>query len=131
MTAAANLRANVFGITPQSKFDIKSIAGNIIPAIAATNAIVAGLQVLEAVKVLRKLDLQQHCHTTFCLRHKTRRGKLLMASRLDPPNPRYERLAIVSSNGALTHEPRCVSQMLRVQHCAHVPMDRHKGHDAG
>ena len=29
----------------QSRFDVKSIAGNIIPAIAASNAMVAGFQV--------------------------------------------------------------------------------------
>ena len=34
------------GLSPlQSKFEVKSIAGNIVPAIATTNAIVAGLQV--------------------------------------------------------------------------------------
>jgi ubiquitin-like 1-activating enzyme E1 B len=45
VTAATNLRAAVFSIPLQSLFDVKSIAGNIIPAIATTNAIVAGLQV--------------------------------------------------------------------------------------
>lgn len=64
VTAATNLRGHVFSIAPQSKFDVKSIAGNIIPAIAATNAIVAGLQVLDAIKVLRGLDLRTHCKTT-------------------------------------------------------------------
>ncbi|KAF2401521.1 hypothetical protein EJ06DRAFT_394826 [Trichodelitschia bisporula] len=53
VVASANLRAHVFGIKPQSKFTIKQMAGNIIPAIATTNAIVAGLCVLEGLKVLR------------------------------------------------------------------------------
>lgn len=53
VTAATNLRAFTFGIPMQSRFDVKSIAGNIIPAIATTNAIVAGLQVLEAIKFVR------------------------------------------------------------------------------
>ena len=35
---------------------IKKIAGNIIPAVASTNAIVAGLQVLSAVKILSMKD---------------------------------------------------------------------------
>lgn len=48
VTAATNLRAHVFSIPLQSQFEIKSIAGNIIPAIATTNAIVAGLQVCVA-----------------------------------------------------------------------------------
>jgi ubiquitin-like 1-activating enzyme E1 B len=53
VTASANLRSIVFGIETKSRFDVKQMAGNIIPAIATTNAIVAGLCVLEAFKVLR------------------------------------------------------------------------------
>lgn len=52
VTAATNLRAHVFSIPLQSQFEIKSIAGNIIPAIATTNAIVAGLQVCVVACVL-------------------------------------------------------------------------------
>lgn len=53
VTAGANLRSIVFGIETKSRFDVKQMAGNIIPAIATTNAIVAGLCVLESYKVLR------------------------------------------------------------------------------
>jgi ubiquitin-like 1-activating enzyme E1 B len=53
VAASANIRSALFGIDRKSKFDIKQMAGNIIPAIATTNAIVAGLCVLEAFKVLR------------------------------------------------------------------------------
>ncbi|PBP23228.1 hypothetical protein BUE80_DR006040 [Diplocarpon rosae] len=53
VTAGANLRSIVFGIEAKSRFDIKQMAGNIIPAIATTNAIVAGLCVLQSYKVLR------------------------------------------------------------------------------
>lgn len=53
VAASANIRSIVFGIERRSKFDIKQMAGNIIPAIATTNAIVAGLCVLESFKVLR------------------------------------------------------------------------------
>ncbi|KAI0161455.1 ThiF family protein [Xylariaceae sp. FL1272] len=53
VTASANIRSYVFGIDRKSRFDIKQMAGNIIPAIATTNAIVAGLCVLESFKVLR------------------------------------------------------------------------------
>ena len=53
VAAAANLRSIVFGIETKSRFDIKQMAGNIIPAIATTNAIIAGLCVLQAFKVLR------------------------------------------------------------------------------
>ncbi|KAJ4306794.1 E1 ubiquitin-activating protein uba2 [Collariella sp. IMI 366227] len=53
VAASANIRSTLFGIERKSKFDIKQMAGNIIPAIATTNAIVAGLCVLEAFKVLK------------------------------------------------------------------------------
>lgn len=54
VTAAANLRSDIFGISTKSKFDVKQMAGNIIPAIATTNAMVAGLCVMQAFKVLRE-----------------------------------------------------------------------------
>lgn len=53
VAAAANIRSTVFGIENKSKFDIKQMAGNIIPAIATTNAMVAGLCVLQAFKVMK------------------------------------------------------------------------------
>jgi ubiquitin-like 1-activating enzyme E1 B len=53
VTASANLRSTIFGIETKSKFDIKQMAGNIIPAIATTNAMTAGLCVLQAFKVMR------------------------------------------------------------------------------
>lgn len=53
VTSSANIRSTIFGIERKSRFDIKQMAGNIIPAIATTNAIVAGLSVLESFKVLR------------------------------------------------------------------------------
>ncbi|KAK6495467.1 E1 ubiquitin-activating protein uba2 [Arthrobotrys musiformis] len=54
VAASANLRSQIFGIDRQSKFDIKQMAGNIIPAIATTNAITAGLCVMQAFKVLKQ-----------------------------------------------------------------------------
>ncbi|TLS25408.1 hypothetical protein PpBr36_07226 [Pyricularia pennisetigena] len=53
VASSANIRSHIFGIEGKSLFDIKQMAGNIIPAIATTNAIVAGLCVLEAFKVLK------------------------------------------------------------------------------
>ncbi|CAD0029687.1 unnamed protein product [Aureobasidium pullulans] len=43
VAAAANLRSITFGIETKSEFDIKQMAGNIIPAIATTNATTAAL----------------------------------------------------------------------------------------
>ncbi|KAI1056717.1 hypothetical protein LB507_001731 [Fusarium sp. FIESC RH6] len=53
VTASANIRSHIFGIAKKSRFDTKQMAGNIIPAIATTNAIVAGLCVLQSFKVLK------------------------------------------------------------------------------
>lgn len=53
VAASANIRSEIFGIERKSRFDIKQMAGNIIPAIATTNAIVAGLCVLQSFKVLK------------------------------------------------------------------------------
>ena len=53
VTAAANIRASSFGILPHSLFEAKGVAGNIVHAVATTNAIIAGLIVIEAIKVLK------------------------------------------------------------------------------
>ncbi|GAA5801510.1 hypothetical protein HPULCUR_006958 [Helicostylum pulchrum] len=53
VTAASNLRAHIFNIEKNSLFDVKSMAGNIIPAIATTNAIISGLVILKAFGILR------------------------------------------------------------------------------
>lgn len=56
VTAATNLRCRIFGITPQNLYDAKGIAGNIIPAIATTNAIAAAEQVSQACRLLAAND---------------------------------------------------------------------------
>jgi ubiquitin-like 1-activating enzyme E1 B len=70
VTAASNLRSFAYGIDRKSRWEVKGLlisfctytvvnvtpemAGNIIPAIATTNAIIAGIIVLQALQVLRK-----------------------------------------------------------------------------
>ncbi|KAN0061620.1 E1 ubiquitin-activating protein uba2 [Thecaphora frezii] len=53
VTATSNLRSYVYSIEQKTRFQVKEMAGNIIPAIASTNAIIAGVLVLQAVHVLR------------------------------------------------------------------------------
>ncbi|TMW63101.1 hypothetical protein Poli38472_002042 [Pythium oligandrum] len=89
VTAAANLRAAVFGIPMESLYSCKGIAGNIIPAIATTNAIVAGMQVLEAFKILRAVQpIAEACKYTYCNRAWDSRGVLLNPVALSKPNPK-------------------------------------------
>lgn len=79
VTAAANLRSDIFSISTKSKFDIKQMAGNIIPAIATTNAMVAGLCVMQAFKVLR----EEYFRAKMIFLD---RGTM-SASQVDQPNP--------------------------------------------
>lgn len=106
VTAASNLRARVFQIEPaQSYYSAKGIAGNIIPAISTTNAIVAGLQILQCFEVLKAqlalssaassdesppelTQLREYCSYINCLRNPTRNGLFLTAATLEPPNPK-------------------------------------------
>lgn len=57
VAAAANLRSHIFSIPSNSEWEIKQMAGNIIPAIATSNALTASLCVLEGFKVLRSQTL--------------------------------------------------------------------------
>ncbi|KAL7675391.1 hypothetical protein ACOME3_001652 [Neoechinorhynchus agilis] len=50
--SAANIRASLFGIETGSMFDVKQMAGAIVPAVATTNSMVASLAVLQALAVL-------------------------------------------------------------------------------
>ncbi|TKY85119.1 hypothetical protein EX895_006199 [Sporisorium graminicola] len=52
VTASSNLRSLVYHIERKTRFQVKQMAGNIIPAIASTNAIIAGMLVLQALHVL-------------------------------------------------------------------------------
>ena len=89
VTAATNLRAAIFSIPLQSSWDIKSIAGNIIPAIATTNAIAAGLQVLEVFKVLEASDsAKARARITYISRAPTGSRKRALLTALPLPLPR-------------------------------------------
>ncbi|OKL57453.1 hypothetical protein UA08_07223 [Talaromyces atroroseus] len=82
VACSANLRSAIFDIESKSKFDIKQMAGNIIPAIATTNAMTAGLCVLQAFKVLR--DDYDHAKMVFLERSGVR---AINSEILRPPNP--------------------------------------------
>ncbi len=97
VTAASNLRNHVFDIQPiQSLYSAKGIAGNIIPAIATTNAICAGLQLLQVFHILRAQltsgtkagHIADSCRYINCVRTPFRNGLYLSATPLEPPNPK-------------------------------------------
>ncbi|XP_043712789.1 SUMO-activating enzyme subunit 2-like [Telopea speciosissima] len=82
VTAAANIRAASFGIPMHSLFEAKGIAGNIVHAVATTNAIVAGLIVIEAIKVLQN-DVQNY-RMTYCLEHPSKKMLLMPVEPFEP-----------------------------------------------
>jgi len=86
VVACANLRATIFNIPNKSRFDVKSMAGNIIPAIATTNAVIAGCIVMEAIKILN--NEASKCRTVYLRRQPNPRKKILVTEALVPPNPK-------------------------------------------
>ncbi|KXG52804.1 Molybdenum cofactor biosynthesis, MoeB [Penicillium griseofulvum] len=82
VTATANLRAAIFHVGLKSKFDVKQMAGNIIPAIATTNAMTAGLCVLQSMKVFQNNLMQ--AKMIFLERSGAR---VINSDSLNPPNP--------------------------------------------
>ncbi len=87
VTSASNIRSTIFSIPRQMRWDVKAKAGSIIPAIATTNAIIAGYIVLEALKILS--DRESECR--YCVCNRSLGGKkgdlLLQGTKLDPPKP--------------------------------------------
>lgn len=65
VAAASNLRSHAYGVPLQSPFSVKGIAGNIVHAIATTNAMVGGLIVLEALKLTANEGDLRDCLTIF------------------------------------------------------------------
>ncbi|KAA8916039.1 hypothetical protein TRICI_001854 [Trichomonascus ciferrii] len=82
VVAAANIRSLVFSIETKSKFEVKQIAGNIIPAIATTNAIIAGVCVLQSLKLLQ--NRLEDARMVFLSRQPER---VFSTEKLQPPNP--------------------------------------------
>ena len=54
VASVASLRSTNYGIPRLSLFDAKGVAGNIVHAVATTNAIVGGLIVVECLKIVRE-----------------------------------------------------------------------------
>lgn len=99
VASASNLRANAYGVPLQSPFVLKGIAGNIVHAIATTNAVVGGLIVLEALKVVTSDGDFSNNQNTFVtpLPSGSRVKKLICAEKMLPPN----RNCFVCSNGQM------------------------------
>jgi len=98
VAASSNLRSHIFGIETRSEFDIKQMAGNIIPAIATTNAMTAGLCVLQGFKVM-----QENLARARMVFLATSTERIITAEQLHPPNPECPVCSVAHSK--LTVDP--------------------------
>jgi len=85
---AANLRMQNYRIGRLSRWDAQSIAGAIIPAVASTNAIVAGLEVVQLIHILTATTppRQSSSRTVWVRYPEPSRKKILQPSSLQAPN---------------------------------------------
>ena len=83
--SASSLRSYNFFIPLISLFDCKQIAGNIIPAVASTNGIAAGIQVAEAIKFLKGHSLA--FMSVWISEMKASNDKLILAGKMPPSIP--------------------------------------------
>lgn len=70
-----------FGIPQQSFNEVKNMAGNIVPAIASTNSIVSGIEIIEMLKYLRG---QQAKMKSYFIQNQINK---VMALKLEKPLP--------------------------------------------
>jgi ubiquitin-like 1-activating enzyme E1 B len=85
VAAASNLRMHNYHIPLISRWDIESIAGAIVPAIATTNAIVAGLQCFNFEQILSSIN---SAGRDLWIRypHPSGNGSIVQSSKPAPPN---------------------------------------------
>jgi len=88
---AANLRMQNYRIGRLSRWDAQSIAGAIIPAVASTNAIVAGLEVVQLIHVLDAIHAgvpprKSAARTVWVRYPEPSRKKILQPSTLQGPS---------------------------------------------
>lgn len=86
VASASNLRSHCYGIELQSYFQAKGMAGNIIHAIATTNAIVSGLIVVQAMKILASNGDVTDCHAAYIQQYPSNK-KIITPVQCLPPNP--------------------------------------------
>ncbi|KAG7665233.1 UBA2 [[Candida] subhashii] len=103
VASASNLRSSIFGIEEKPKFDIKEIAGNIIPAIATTNAIISGFSCLAGTKYYQneQHDPQSHDFGDIMKKSSTifvsiKPNRYTISASLVPPNEKCASDSLVS-----------------------------------
>jgi len=83
VVSASNIRSHIFAIQTKSKFDVKSMAGNIIPAIATTNAVIGGLIVMNAINIID--GRLKDCKNIFFIEQPSNK-RILLVSEIPKPS---------------------------------------------
>ncbi|KAI5951038.1 UBA2 [Candida jiufengensis] len=97
VAAASNLRSYIFNIETKSKFDIKEIAGNIIPAIATTNAIISGFSAVAGLSVQQlNYDLKKIAEASSLMHTCLKPKQYITHAPVDAPNPNCAACSLVS-----------------------------------
>ncbi|CXJ26089.1 SUMO-activating enzyme subunit 2, putative [Plasmodium berghei] len=113
ITCLSNLRMINFSIKQKSKFDIQSIAGNIIPAISSTNAIVAAFQaaqlvhVIEHFELLKEKETEQNGNKKKEISLRDSRAKHIWIKNVVNGNKIFSRGNIVNAENLETPNPNC------------------------
>lgn len=93
--AASNIRSLIFGIPTKSEFDVKQIAGNIIPAVATMNAIMAGFSALSSVNYYIEKNNEDRVAKSKMIFSSSSNDKVVNSSKLIKPNPSCNACSIV------------------------------------
>lgn len=101
VAAVSNLRGLNFAIQSKTISDVQQVAGNIIPAIGSTNAIVAGLQVIESLKLLS----QKPNFGTIWVNQYASNNKFIFPTTCQSPNPKVTYIqCFICSTGKIVEE---------------------------
>ncbi|ODQ48759.1 hypothetical protein PICMEDRAFT_14287 [Pichia membranifaciens NRRL Y-2026] len=93
--ATSNIRSLIFHIPIKSEFDVKQIAGNIIPAVATMNAIMAGFSALSSVNYYLEKTNEERAAKSKMLFDSSATDKVVNSSKLAKPNPSCSACSIV------------------------------------
>lgn len=88
VASASNIRSYIFDIPQKTEFQVKQIAGNIIPAVATTNALMAGFSSLSSIHYfLNGRDMKKAAEHSRMVCDSSSSERIVNSSRLAPPNP--------------------------------------------
>lgn len=95
VVSSSNIRSHLFDIPLKSAFDIKQIAGNIIPAVATTNAIMAGFSALTSLQFFANDSDERRCASSKMIYDSNSYDKFVNSTKLAKPDPNCKSCSIV------------------------------------